>query len=47
MPNDIENVLLEDLDKDEYYLFCEMMLLSLRTDNVIEGVNKSLFLLPP
>lgn len=45
MPNDIENVLLEDLDKDEYYLFCEMMLLSLRTDNVIEGVNKSLFLL--
>ncbi len=30
---------------DEFYLFYEMMIQSLKTDNVKEGINKSLFLL--
>ena len=39
---------LNDLDfnmKDEYYLFYEMMIQCLNTDNVLEGINKSLYLL--
>ena len=33
------------IKKDEYYLFYEMMMHSLKTDSVKEGINKSLFLL--
>ena len=43
-----ENVFEPELSRvksDEYYLFYEMMLQALRTDNVKEGLNKSLFLL--
>lgn len=43
-----EAVLAPDMDlikTDEFYLFYEMMVQSLRTDNVREGINKSLLLL--
>ena len=33
------------LNEDEYYLFYEMMVMALKTDNVAEGINKSLYLL--
>lgn len=33
------------LKNDEFYLFYEMMMQALKTDDVVEGMNKSLFLL--
>ena len=41
----MDNLEIELLQKDEYYLFYEMMILALKTDNVLEGINKSLLLL--
>ena len=41
----MENVFDTVKKKDEYYLFYEMMMQALKTDNVKEGVNKSLELL--
>lgn len=43
-----ENVLSPEINfikNDEFYLFYEMMMQSLKTDNVKEGINKSLYLL--
>lgn len=33
------------LENDEYYLFYEMMMLALQSDNVVDSIDKSLFLL--
>lgn len=36
---------LDRLKNDEYYLMCKMMISSLKTDDVIDGLNQSLFFL--
>ena len=43
--NSIQAPEMKLIKTDEYYLFYEMMIQSLKTDNVKEGINKSLFLL--
>ena len=41
----MEGILENDIKKEAFYLFYEMMILSLQTDDVVEGINKSLYLL--